>query len=246
MTDTDDVVQAFYGRWASLYDRIATLPPAATWRDRTAASLGLDAGDTVVEMGCGTGANLPFLRERVGAGGRVVGLDLTRGMLLRARECGREPAALLQADAARPPLAGRNGDSNADSDADGDATGDADGNVGASGTVDALLGTFVVAMFDDPAAVVDDWCDLVAPGGRVGLLHFHASDRRWAPPANAVYRALVRSSSPNALRASGAAASHDARVREAHDALAERATDVEERAFAGGFVRLVVGRLSGN
>ena len=227
MTDSDDVVQSFYGRWASLYDRIAGLPPASAWRDRTATSLGLEPGDTAVEMGCGTGANLPYLRERVGPHGRVVGIDLTRGMLRQARERGREPDGLVQADATRPPFG-------TDSDDD-------DRNGG--GPVDALLGTFVVGLFGDPGAVVDDWCDLVAPGGRIGLLHFHESGRWWAPPANAAYRGLVRASSPNGLRASGAAAAHDGRVRQAHDALEARASEVEHYEFAGGFLQLVVGQL---
>ena len=218
-----DVVQSFYDRWARAYDAVADLPPVAGWRDRTAASLGLDPGDTVVEMGCGTGANLPYLREHVGPHGTVVGIDLTRGMLRRARKRNREPGGLVQADATRPPI-GRPG-----------GRGD--------GAIDALLGSFVVGLFSDPVAVVDDWCDLVGPGGHVGLLHFHASDRWWARPANLGYAGLVRVSSPNAVRAAGAAAAHDASVRQAHDALEGRADDIVERDFGGGFLRLQVGRI---
>jgi len=84
----DDVVatQSFYGRWARVYDWVATAPGVESWRTRAVGALDLDPGDTVVEMGCGTGANVPHLREAVGPEGRVVGVDLTRGMLRRARE----------------------------------------------------------------------------------------------------------------------------------------------------------------
>ena len=216
MTDTDAVVRSFYGRWSAIYDRLATLPPASSWRARTAEALRLGPGETVVEMGCGTGANLHHLRQQVGPGGRVLGLDLTAGMLQRARTVGREPGGLVQADATRPQL-------------DGD--------------LDAILGTFVVGLFAEPAAVVAEWCDQVGPGGRVGLLHFHASDRRFAAPVNALYRALVRVSSPSGARAAGAAAHHDARVRQAEDALAARASSCTTKCFAGGFLRLTVGQI---
>ncbi len=65
--------QEFYGRWARLYDLIARRTPGIPrLRGRAAAACGLESGDTVVEMGCGTGANLPYLRERVGPEGTVI------------------------------------------------------------------------------------------------------------------------------------------------------------------------------
>jgi len=79
------VSDTFYGRWAGLYDRVAARSVVQSWRRRAVDALALSPGDTVVEMGCGTGANVPALRERVGSEGRVVGLDLTREMIERAR-----------------------------------------------------------------------------------------------------------------------------------------------------------------
>jgi len=72
---TDTPVRGFYGRWARLYDLLATLPGVGSWRRQTVAALALDPDDTVVEMGCGTGANVPYLRQRV-SHGRIVGVDL--------------------------------------------------------------------------------------------------------------------------------------------------------------------------
>lgn len=55
-------------------------------RRQLADALALQPGDTVVEIGCGTGANFPLLQERVGSSGRIIGVDLTDRMLEEARE----------------------------------------------------------------------------------------------------------------------------------------------------------------
>ena len=44
--------------------------------------LSLQRGNCVIELGSGTGLNFPFLMEQIGPEGRVVGIDLTPGMLL--------------------------------------------------------------------------------------------------------------------------------------------------------------------
>ncbi|WP_018256235.1 class I SAM-dependent methyltransferase [Halomicrobium katesii] len=206
-------VRSFYGRWARLYDLLATLPGVRSWRRAAASDLDLAAGQTVVEMGCGTGANLPHLRSAVGSEGRVLGLDVTRAMLDRAR--GRGDADLLRGDATQLPL---------------------------QSGVDGLLGTFVVGMFADPRSVVDEWCTLVGPGHRVALLHFTRSRRAWARPIDACYRAFVWASSTD-KRQRGVADSHDRRVEEAYRRLAERTADYRERRLAGGYLRLASGRV---
>jgi ubiquinone/menaquinone biosynthesis C-methylase UbiE len=56
------------------------------YRKRAIAALGLRPGDTVVDIGCGTGLNFGLLEERIGPEGRLIGVDLTDAMLSRARE----------------------------------------------------------------------------------------------------------------------------------------------------------------
>ena len=78
---------------AARYDRLAGLIGFIDWlffvpprfRARAAQHLALRPGDRVLEIGCGTGRNFPYLREAVGPGGRVYGVDLSAGMLARAR-----------------------------------------------------------------------------------------------------------------------------------------------------------------
>jgi ubiquinone/menaquinone biosynthesis C-methylase UbiE len=97
---------------AQRYDRIANLIGLFDWllfvpphlRQRAAARLALRPGDRVLEIGCGTGRNFPFLHEAVGTAGKVYGVDLSAGMLRKARQlCEREAWSnieLMQGDAA--------------------------------------------------------------------------------------------------------------------------------------------------
>ncbi len=70
--------------------------------------LALRPGQRVLEVSVGTGSNLPFMAEAVGGEGRLVGLDISRGML---RECEKKlrrkrlEADLIEGEAAHLPLA---------------------------------------------------------------------------------------------------------------------------------------------
>jgi len=94
-----------YDRLASfipLFDRILFLPKDS--RRRAVDRLGLTAGDRVLDVGCGTGRSLGYLRKAVGASGRVFGIDISPGMLRKAqRSCdanGWDNVELMQCDAA--------------------------------------------------------------------------------------------------------------------------------------------------
>ena len=67
--------------------------------------LALEAGDAVLDLGCGSGAALPTLSEAVGPTGRVVGIDNSPKMLARAGsvvpEHGLTNVELRRADATR-------------------------------------------------------------------------------------------------------------------------------------------------
>lgn len=56
------------------------------FRKRAIEALGLQRGDTVVEIGCGTGLNFDLIQARIGPEGQLIGVDLTDAMLSRARE----------------------------------------------------------------------------------------------------------------------------------------------------------------
>ncbi len=218
-------VQEFYGRRTALYDRIATAPGIGRWR-RTAARRVAGPGDTVVEMGCGTGANLPYLREQVGPEGCVIGVDLTGPLLGRAHDRieGYDNVAVVRGDATAPPVE----------------------------AADGVLATFVCGLFADPATVVDQWCDLLTPGGRIGLLDATASEAPLGRPLNPAFRAFVAAGSPNCGLTDvlfapfyGVDTSLSNRVEASRVALTKRAVDRRYETFGCGFVGLLSGTVPG-
>lgn len=103
-----DEAARYYTRLSGIYDLLA-----ASSEDRFIQQgvkmLGLQPGDRVLEIGSGTGRGLVRLAQDVGPGGRVVGLDISRGMIDRAqrrvRNAGLEDRVdFLLEDAVQLPL----------------------------------------------------------------------------------------------------------------------------------------------
>ncbi len=81
---------------AERYEKIlvpAILGPAARslveWSD-------LREGEAVVDIGCGTGAAARFAAEKVGASGRVAGVDVNAGMIAVAQSLAPVPGAMIE------------------------------------------------------------------------------------------------------------------------------------------------------
>ncbi len=139
--------RAFYDKIARVYDTLAERSEAPV-RQRGLELLNVRPGETVLEIGCGTGRSLAELAERIGRGprgGGLIGLDLSRGMLGQSRELldGRAPVLLVVGDATRLPLAG-------------DA-------------VDAIFISFTLELFDTPEipAVLAECRRVLKPNGRM-------------------------------------------------------------------------------
>lgn len=76
--------RVWYDVFANFYD--ASLDGVyREHRRQTVQAMKIEPGMTVVDVGCGTGAFLPFLVEAVGPTGRVIGADISSGMLRKAR-----------------------------------------------------------------------------------------------------------------------------------------------------------------
>ncbi|MEP6629166.1 MAG: methyltransferase domain-containing protein [Lapillicoccus sp.] len=96
-----------YGWVAPFYDLVSVeWPVYRAGRVAGVEALGLRPGDTVADVGCGTGLSLSLLRKAVGAHGGIVGVDASPTMLRQA--AGRIASAgwgnvdLVRADAAEP------------------------------------------------------------------------------------------------------------------------------------------------
>ena len=65
--------------------RSSCVPACLRYSSRAVKTLDLKTGARVVEVGCGTGRNFSRLVEAVGNTGQVYGVDLSEGMLARAK-----------------------------------------------------------------------------------------------------------------------------------------------------------------
>lgn len=108
---------------------------------------GIRRDGTAVDVGCGTGRALPALRDAVGPGGTVIGLELTPEMLAEAssRGWGRCADLLVLADARRMPLA--------------------------SASVDALFAAGLVNHLPDPSSGLAELARVTRPGGLLIVFH---------------------------------------------------------------------------
>jgi len=84
-------IQELYRKRARNYDFTANLYyligfREVNYRKKAIAQLALNPGDTVVEIGCGTGLNFSYLRDTVGDNGHIFGVDLTDAMLQQAKD----------------------------------------------------------------------------------------------------------------------------------------------------------------
>jgi trans-aconitate 2-methyltransferase len=90
---------------ASVYDQLSG--PQQSWGEAVLARLAVDGGETVIDLGCGTGRLTERVLERLPRG-RVIAVDYSPAMLevaranLRPRFPGR--VTFVRADAAAPPF----------------------------------------------------------------------------------------------------------------------------------------------
>ena len=102
-------IQIIYRRMAKKYDLWSKLFVLIGFREKVyrqeaVAQLQLGQGNTVVELGCGTGLNFEFLQRYIGSTGKIVGVDFSEAMLIEAKKKtnanGWHNIDLVQCDAA--------------------------------------------------------------------------------------------------------------------------------------------------
>jgi len=91
MVLTKNAIRDLYRERAGAYDISANLYyligfREARFRKQAISRLGIKEGDTVVEIGCGTGLNFRYVMPHIGTTGKLVGVDLTDSMLEKARQ----------------------------------------------------------------------------------------------------------------------------------------------------------------
>jgi SAM-dependent methyltransferase len=133
----------FFATRAATWDQ--RFPDDAPRYARAVTELVAPAGGVAVDIGCGTGRALPFLRDAVGPRGSVIGLDLTPEMLATAAGRATTPGGLIRADAARLPLA--------------------------TASCDALFAAGLLHHLADPIAGLREFARIARPHARLALFH---------------------------------------------------------------------------
>lgn len=153
-----------FDRIAGRYDLLNSLMTAGlhhAWRARAVDRAEVSAGDSVLDVCCGTG-DLSFeLAERVSPGGHVVGCDFSEAMLDLAREKAedrRAPVRFEWADALQLPYDSRR--------------------------FDAVTVGFGVRNFADRDKGLCEMARVLKPGGRLVILEFTEPQR---PPFSTFY-----------------------------------------------------------
>lgn len=156
----DQALRRRQERGREFFDRVAE-----AWDDGRSESLGIHAGSlalagllprnlTVLDLGTGTGSLLPFLGSYVD---RVIAVDLSPGMLSRARERirseGPDSVRFLKADTERLPLP--------------------------DASVDGVVANMILHHLPHPEAALREMARVLKPEGRGVIVDFESHDEQW-------------------------------------------------------------------
>ncbi len=144
-------VERAYEFYAPVYDFIFDWI-FAPGRQAAIGHLALGPGDSVLEVGIGTGLNLPLYPDTC----RLTGIDLSQEMLDKAVE---RAHTLAMSDVMLKVM-----------DATSMDFGDNE--------FDTALATYTISAVPDPVAVLREMRRVVKPGGRIVILNHFRSDRR--------------------------------------------------------------------
>lgn len=80
-----DTSREQYRSLASRYDRMLQIRLGEHTRRQAFDAFDLRPGDTVLDVGCGTGLSFPFIQDAVGPFGKIIGIEPSPEMLALAR-----------------------------------------------------------------------------------------------------------------------------------------------------------------
>lgn len=149
--------RSFYNKIARVYDLLSERSEQPM-RDIGLAMLSPKEGETVLEIGFGTGHCLVLLAEAVGPTGKVLGIDLSENMVSEAKR-----------RVAKKQLDKRVEISN----------GDAATLPYEDGSIDAIFSSFTLELFDTPELpdVLSEWKRVLRPGGRIVIVSLSKEEK---------------------------------------------------------------------
>jgi len=139
---TLDTVRRTFTAWAPFYDATHAWP--LPLRREARLALGVQRGERVLDVACGTGLNFSHLRELVGEEGYVLGVDVTPAMLDIARQRiarrGWKNVEVREVDAAQLPFL--------------------------DASFDKAICTFALSIIPDHVRAIEEARRVLVPGGR--------------------------------------------------------------------------------
>lgn len=162
VSGASNALRRFYRFNAPIYD--LTRWTILRGRGTAVGALRVGRGASVLDVGCGTGLNISYIEDAVGAEGDITAFDFSPEMLAvaerRCRRKGWRNVTLVEGDAAALDL-GRQ--------------------------FDAVLFSFSIAMIPDWERSLERAATHLKPGGRMVLWDF-GPFRRWVQPARGIAR----------------------------------------------------------
>jgi O-methyltransferase/aklanonic acid methyltransferase len=154
--DSRSKIAAVYDRAAATYNRVG---PSffLHFGERLASRSGIVTGSHVLDVGTGTGAVLIPAAGLVGAGGKVIGVDISSRMIGRARteiwKVGHGNSEVLVADGERLPFP--------------------------QASFDYVLCSFAIFLFSNLPSLISECHRVLRSPGRIGLAYSAGEDREW-------------------------------------------------------------------
>jgi len=152
-------IQQLYNQWADEYDTSLWLFRLAgfrikAYRKAAVKNLNLGPGDTVIDLGCGTGLNFSLLKERIGPDGTVIGVDISDAMLRQAQQRvernGWKNVRLVHSDIAEFSFPEQ---------------------------TDAILSTLALTMSPDYDRIIKQAAEILKPGKRMSIFELKRPER---------------------------------------------------------------------
>lgn len=159
MKDKLKSVVTYYDQFAKVYDWLSPKWYYQRARKSAIEQLKLEEGNVVMNLPCGTGQNFEYFEERLKGSGKIIGIDLSDGMLEKARrkkaDNNWDNIEIFQQDARQ--INNRWLANHFDQNTE----------------VDAILCDLGLSGFPDWKEVIDNMLDMLKPNGRMVIMDWY-------------------------------------------------------------------------
>jgi len=166
--------EKYYDKFSSVYDLLSPDWYYRKPRKFAIRSLALEEGSSVLNLPCGTGQNFSYLQHYLNGIGKVVGVDLSSGMLQKAQRKinanGWDNISLFKEDATAI-------------DKSWVKT-----HLGQEVKFDAILCDLGLSGFPEWRNVIDNLLSLLRPGGRFVIMDWYSGVVRWTGRFISIWR----------------------------------------------------------